>query len=209
MTRLLIILYLLGSALMAQAHQPDVSTTLLIDRGDNNWVLQIRAALTAFQYEIKAEHGDSAYATPAEFQALVLRHVKKNLNLQFNQQESIVLQDGFVKLGHETNVIFKVLGVPKTIHGATIQNSSFQNIHRNQSALVVLKEGFTKKQFVLNNKNHHTAQLIVEGAAFELLTTSRMPPIASFAYLAMAFFIIGGLAFIWQNFKHPKTVLIS
>lgn len=208
MTRLLIILYLLGGAYTAQAHQPDVSTTLLIDRGDNNWVLQIRAALTAFQYEIKAAHGDSAYATPAEFQALVLQHVKDNIDLQFNQQDSIVLEDGFVKLGHETNVIFKVLGVPKNIHGATIKNSSFQHINRNQSALVVLKEGFAKKQFVLNNKNQHTAQLMVDGAVFELLAESRMPSISYFA-IGFALLVLGGMTFIWRNFKEKKTVFVS
>ena len=34
------------------AHQPDVSTTLLSQQPNNQWVLQVKAALTAFKHEI-------------------------------------------------------------------------------------------------------------------------------------------------------------
>ena len=44
---------LLFMVMSAKAHQADVSTTMLVEKEDNSWVLQISASLTAFQHEIQ------------------------------------------------------------------------------------------------------------------------------------------------------------
>ncbi len=35
------------------AHNPDVSTIMLVEKENNSWVVQISASLTAFQQEIR------------------------------------------------------------------------------------------------------------------------------------------------------------
>lgn len=59
---------------------------------------------------------------------------------------------GFVKLGHETNVVFKVIDLPENFNTITLINSTFQNIYRNQSALIILKKEVAKEQFILKKK---------------------------------------------------------
>jgi len=71
-------------------------------------------------------------------------------------------------LGHETNVLFTVLGIPDDFSSVKIKNSSFKNIYNSQSALMIFKEGFSKQQFILNGKNEYTVALNVNKSDFEL-----------------------------------------
>ncbi|RMG26572.1 MAG: hypothetical protein D6730_08840 [Bacteroidetes bacterium] len=175
------------------AHSPNLSSTLLAQQGEGKWVVQIRASLTAFEYEIHQHEGADSYATPEEFQQLVLKHVKANLSILFNESHAAVLQHGLVKLGHETSVVFEVKGVPDTIESLAVQNSSFSHISRSQIALIVLKKGFSTEQFILNQANEYTLRLNANDARFELLSPEQAQPpylllilIISAALLALA-----------------------
>ncbi len=156
-----------------RAHQPDLSSTILVEQGENNWVLQVRAALTAFEYEVEANYGEGAYTNPEEFQALVADWVRANLAIRFNDGVLTELQKATVSLGHETLVTYQLSAVPAEIQTLLVRNTSFSDIAHNQSALLVLKQGFTKEQFTLNNKNAHTAKLNVTGAQFELVAPAQ------------------------------------
>lgn len=149
-------------------HQPELSSTLLVEREDGTWFLQIRAALTAFEYEVHTHYGKDSYTTPEEFNALVIRHLMNNISITINEKEVISFQKGYVKLGHEANVIFEMQGIPQDIKKVLVSNSSFKDIENNQSALIILKKGFKKQRFALNNQNAHTAQLKATQNQFEL-----------------------------------------
>ena len=156
--------------LSINAHSPDLSSTLLVEESEAKWILQVRAALTAFEYEIENHFGISAYSTPEEFQDLVVPHMTKHILIRTNENKIAKLKNGIVKLGHETSVTFEVMEIPSTFNGIIVTNSSFQTIPRNQSALIVLKKGFDKNQFKLDNNNNHTANLIVNNSKFEMVT---------------------------------------
>lgn len=140
-------------------HQPELSSTMLVERADGTWVLQVRAALTAFEFEVHTHYGKDSYETPEAFNNLVIKHLINNISIAFNGEQAVKLQKGYVKLGHETNVIFEMPGVPKEIIKVIATNTGFKDIQDNKSALIILKKGFEKKQFMLDNNNNHTAQL--------------------------------------------------
>lgn len=150
------VMLVLGSGAV-YAHQPDVSSTVLIEREDSSMILHIRGSLTAFQYAIQAHYGDSAYASPEAFKELVFEHMRANVGVIFNETDTAVIEDIHVKLGHETSVLFAVKGIPDEVASIYVKNSGFSNIHRNKSALVILKEGFPREQVMLNNQNMHAA----------------------------------------------------
>ncbi|TXF87650.1 hypothetical protein FUA23_18260 [Neolewinella aurantiaca] len=172
MNKIILTLCLFCFSLGVRAHQPDISSTMLVDQGNNNWVLQVRAALTALEYEVETHFGKDSYATPEEFMELVLRHVKEHTSIVFNGTDAAELRNGRVKLGHESSVVFEVAGTPETLQSLMVKNTSFSEISRNQSALIVLKDGFSKDQFTLNNKNGHTVELQVNDAEFELVAAA-------------------------------------
>ncbi len=179
------------------AHNPDASTTMLVEKENNIWVLQISASLTAFQQEIRTHFAETPYKTPEEFQKMVLEHIKNNLEISFNDGENVTLGKGTVRLGHETNVIFEVKGIPSDISSVRVENKVFKDIPRNQSALFLLKEGFIKEHFVLNNANDHTLALQVEGNAF--VERSQQKADLSSPYIILIVITALGLGFLAQK----------
>ncbi len=164
----LFLCWLISISIGASAHSPDVSTTLIVEESDDHWVLQIRAALTAFEYEVEYHFGAESYATPEEFQELVIQHVQKQTSIYANEIDQVQLLDGVVKLGHETSVTFKLTGIPSELKLLELTNASFKEIPRNQSALMLLKKGFEKNQFRLDRNNQHKARLKISESKFEL-----------------------------------------
>lgn len=157
---------LLSLSIFANAHQPDISSTILSEQENTKWILQVRSALTAFEYEIKTHFGDSSFSTPEEFGELVISHMQRNISIISNGDIQAQLTNGKIKLGHETNVVFEVKNIPTNIKSFDITNSGFKDISRNQSALIVVKKGFEKQQFILNNNNDHSVNLIVDNSKF-------------------------------------------
>lgn len=162
-----IIVFLVGLYSVAGfAHQPEISSTVLAERDNNKWVLQISASLSAFQEEIKTHFSETPYETPEEFKEMVLEHIKNKIQFRFNETEGVKLSNGKVMLGHETKVIFEVTGMPSEIKSLEVTNLVFEDIYSSQSALVLLKKDFAKNQFLLNDANDYKINLVVRESEF-------------------------------------------
>ena len=134
---------------------------------------------------------------------MVLEHLKNNLHFSFNGSEEVSLGHGVVKLGHETKVVFEVVGIPVDINTVLVKNTAFKDIHKNQSVLVLLKEGFDQEHFVLNNANNHTLALKVNGNEFGEAGKSKTNFFSS--YLGLVFIGILGFGYtVYYVFKNKK-----
>jgi len=156
-------------SMLGYAHNPDVSTTMLVEKENNIWVLQISSSLTAFQQEVRTHFSETPYKTPEEFQQMVLEHIKNNLEISYNNGSKINFGQGIVKLGHETKVVFEVFGIPSNLQSLQVTNTTFKDIGRSQSALFIFKDGFSKDQFILNNENEHSLELKASGNKFVIV----------------------------------------
>ncbi len=192
--KLILMIGLMLCILSVKAHQPDISTTMILEQSKNNWVVQVNAPLTAFQYEIKTVLGKK-YATPEEFQKLLIEYLKANLVITFNKQDSVTIRQAYVKLGHETSVVFEITGVPESIKNVHVQNAAFKDINRNQNILVIAKEGFAKEQYVLNNANQHTATFVVDNDGFKLIAEDVVSS-TDFNRYALALLLMGILGIV-------------
>lgn len=186
-----------------KAHQADVSTTMLVEKENGTWILQISSSLTAFQQEIRTHFAKTPYKTPEEFQQMVLTHIQNKFHITVNDGQQITFSNGVVKLGHETKVIFEVFGIPKDLKSVVVQNNTFKDIHRNQSALLLLKEGFNKKHFVLNSENNHTIALQVSGTNFIQISENER----SLTSFELAIIVLGFLGIAFLAFKSKKEEL--
>ena len=141
------------------AHQSEMSSTVLAKNDNNVWALQISASLTAFQQEINTHFSDTPYQTPEEFREMVIAHVKNNLQMYFDNNVQVTLKNGMVRLGHETKVIFEVDGIPENFQTMSVTNTTFKDIHKSKSLLVVLKDGIDQNKYMLDESNDHSAFL--------------------------------------------------
>lgn len=204
-------LSVLCTSWQVQAHQPDLSSIILSEQGEQNWVLQVRSALTAFEYAIEDHYGAGSYTTPEEFQQLVVNFIRERISIRFNDTDAAELQNGMVKLGHETNVIFQLVGTPEAIRSLAVEHNSFSNIPHNQSVLMVYKKDFEKKQFMLNSTNGHSIRLEAGNAEFLVVEPdqgSLMPYSLLFAGMAVAAVMV--LIFVYQKkyrFRFNSSIL--
>ncbi|MCP9234720.1 hypothetical protein [Lewinella sp. JB7] len=194
----LLALLLTGSL---SAHQSEISTTMLVEREAGSWQLYVNTSLTAFEYEVREHFGEHAFATPGEFRELVLQHLRNTISVTFNGNEPAVLAEGRVELGHETGVVFTVTDLPDDAREVRVVNTAFADIHRNKSALVILKQGSGKQQFELTADNDHTAALAFDGYRLSKVA----PTEASVSPLAPLLLVLGVLAaFFWLGVKRVR-----
>lgn len=144
-----------------------------MEQADGTWMLQVRTALAALEYEVDTRFGKHAYTTPEAFNTLVINHLIDNITLTANEKKTATLHNGQVKLGHETLAVFEVLGMPKKIKSIRISNTAFRDIYNNQGALIILKKDFSKHQFWLNETNKHTVQLKAVKKQYKLLPSGQ------------------------------------
>lgn len=169
----------------ASAHQPDISTAMLIEQGKGHWVLQLNTSLTALQYEVKTHFPEGAYKTPEEFQQLVIDHMRENLIVVFNKTDTTSLKNAYVKLGHAASVVFELSNVPETMNEVYVKNESFKDIHRNQCAFGIVKKGISSDQFALNENNQHEVRLILKEDQFVSVTADSNESIAVYLYIVL------------------------
>ena len=200
MVRLIILLSLFCLPFSAHAHQPDLSSTILAEKAENEWVLQVRAALTAFEYEVETRYGESAYATPEEFRELVAEYLRKELLVQFNGNEATILEDGVVNLGHETTVTFRLSSPPTGIQSVILSNTGFRHIARNQSAFYIAKADLAKTQVMLNSDNGYTANLQIENGQFVLVR-----PTDIFLPLLLLVVALVTLGLVYRTYARKQT----
>ncbi|MEP2238791.1 MAG: hypothetical protein ABJI22_10565, partial [Maribacter sp.] len=155
------------------------------------------------QQEVRTHFADTPYKTPEEFQEMVLAHIKNNLLISFNNGEQITLGKGIVKLGHETKVIFEIKDIPASIKSAVITNKVFDDINRNQSVLMVFKEGFVKDHFNLNQANDHTITLLVKDNKF--VETAQQNANISPSLIIIFLLAFMGLGYLIKKMLELKT----
>lgn len=148
------------------AHGVDISTMVLVEQEDHTWDLQVRSSLDAFRREVKMHFSESPYQTPEQFEEQLLAHFCNTLKITVNDETDISLDYGVVKLGHETVVFFDQIILPENITSIKLAGDMFKDINRSKIRLLVIKEGFEKTPFILDQKNDYSISLAVQESSF-------------------------------------------
>ncbi|HDZ05082.1 hypothetical protein [Maribacter sp.] len=147
---------------VALAHSPDFSSIIISKTENGLIVLQLNSSLTAFQQEVNYVNGEGAYKSPEEFQNLVLDIFKSRFSFIINGKDTVHFKNSKVLLGHETKIVAEVIGLPEEINIIQLKNEVFKDVHRNQSVVIFLLDGFPKEKFTLQKDNQHSINLSLE-----------------------------------------------
>ncbi len=150
------VIFLVASTV--KAHNPDISSIMLIEKEPGQWLIQLDASLSAFDQEMISVYGENAYSTPEEFKELVINHFRKQLSLSINSN-NIKFGDAFLKLGHASTLVFNLIDVPVEMIDIIIENKGFKSSHHSKSMFKLVKEGVSDEQFKLNNANNYKVEL--------------------------------------------------
>ena len=74
------------SATATEAHQPNISSVMLIEQESGTWTVQFNAGILGFQYAVEEEHGKGSYSTVEKFNQLLLAHLHENMEILINSE---------------------------------------------------------------------------------------------------------------------------
>lgn len=190
----ILFLLLLFNTVIATAHGSDASTMILVEQEDNTWSLHLNASIEAFRKEIKFHFSDTPYTSKEMFRKQVLEYIKSTLKISVNNEGQLSLENGFVKLGHDTTVFFNKLNIPENLTGLKVDGGIFRDIYGSNLKLLILKKGVNKNPLVLNKRNNYTADLLLNGQKFELVAKKQKA--SNFSSTSILLGIIGLLSIV-------------
>lgn len=178
---------LIFNALVAYAHQPDLSSLMIYEQGGKSF-LAIKSALSAFESEIEYSYPKGAYKTPAEFQELVIGHFQKKSFLVING-DTIKFLNPQVSLGHETTLFAELTEIPLSIATMHIKNAIFSDISNSICEVIITLKDIPQKQFLLNTENKHEARLRVENGTW-VLEENYLPSFTKTTFTFLGIFFV-------------------
>jgi hypothetical protein len=141
------------------AHTPLISS-LRIFLQDGVWKLNLSSALTSFQFELQEKYPDLVMEEMSEDQilSLMINHIKQTVTLEVNGEE-ILLQNGMVHPGHQTDLLFDLNEMPKSMEEITLKVRSFESIPQH-SSLLILPNQISGQNFVINEEKGNSILII-------------------------------------------------
>lgn len=210
---LIVLLFLLGSINILEAHSPSQAGTLFYQVDDNNWTIQVSSALAAFEYEVHNKYGVDSYKTPEEFNALVIKLVSEHITIRFNNGSPMELTAPVVQLGHETKVLFQVANAPKSFTSLALKNSCFKNLSKNKNVLFIVKKDGIKEKFTLENSNDFSVTLKLENNKFKALEgtgnkkeSEEAPHTSLWIYGFFGTLVVALLGYLFLSLNKSKAV---
>lgn len=156
------------------AHSPQISTVTLTQNKDSTWTLMMRASLSAYQYELAdgCINCQTNSILAADFQPLLLAHLRENIRIRANGSDTISLQKGQVVLGHQTDVRFDVVGMPEQVQLLDVQQLSFAGLGQHVCILRVITLTSGSSTSVLQQDNDYAVSLAQQDNVLAEVTRS-------------------------------------
>lgn len=170
-------IYFISIALLpnlTEAHSSNISTVALIKCKDNNWTVHISASLSAFQYALISDNGSLQLDNMSSgfFQQKLIDLIRKKLSIELSGDHDIKLEDGIVKLGHETEVVFKLIGKINNPEKIMIRNDCFLSIPDHYCILKVITPEGASSNIILEKNNEYSVKLLDTKAGYDLTNSS-------------------------------------
>jgi len=168
--KLLLPLFLTAFLLVSDvlfAHNPDFSSIIISKTENGQIVMQLNSSLTAFQQEVNYINREGAYASPEEFQDLVLQLFESRFAIVLNNNITLQFKNSQVFLGHETKIVSELVGLPEEINHIYLKNELFKDLYNSQSVVVFLLDRFPKEKFTLQRDNQHELNLTLKEGKWE------------------------------------------
>lgn len=108
------------------AHNSQISS-LRISKIDTSTYLDMSAALAAFHYELQESHPELDFGKlgAAELIPMLLQHVQSSIAIVANGKHPILLTQGLISPGHQTDLHFTLVGMPEEIQSLSIHLRTF------------------------------------------------------------------------------------
>lgn len=152
------IFFLLFIPLWGFSHSSQLSTFALVKDEKGLWTAHVSASLSAFQ----AVLADQKINSPEEFQKSLIQWARKSIHISEGLLNPILLEQGSVYLGHQTDVKFTLKGMPSKVESFSIENQILQQLSGHAMVFKVIYPASESNQVVLTSSNDFSANVLVK-----------------------------------------------
>ena len=159
---------------LSEAHSPLISTVALIKSKENSWTVHISASLSAFQYALTSDDKSLQLDSLSSdlFQQKIIDLLRRKLKIEISGDKDTKLEDGIVKLGHETEVVFKLSIKENNTESIKIKNESFLSISDHYCILKVITPERASSNILLEKSNEYAVTLLNTKSGYILTNPS-------------------------------------
>jgi hypothetical protein len=179
-----------------KAHSPLISTVAIIKSKENTWSMHISASLSAFQYALTNDDRSLQLDSISSdlFQQRVIDLLRRKLRVQIPSGVNIILEDGIVKLGHETEVVFKLSVRENNPRSIKIKNESFLSIAEHYCVVKVITPDGASSNILLEKGNEYSVEVFNSKNGYTLANPSifnwKLIPVGVFLLISISLFVI-------------------
>lgn len=198
-------LLLVFFALELMAHNPQVSNiSLRQDAGTKKYNLLISVPLLTCQNELSYSYPSIQIDSLSknQFQELLLNHFKKNIQFIANDNDTLFISNGMLSIGHETQLIFELSGLPPVVHSMHLKYAALSSQYDHFAVMQISLADKTTGKFVFNNDNKFELSLINKNSKLveeDIQSASLLPTYLIPAIAGTVLIIAGFIFFIKRN----------
>ncbi len=188
------IFFLLFIPLWGFSHSSQLSTFALVKDDKGVWTAHVSASLSAFQAVLADQKINSA----EEFQKSLIQWSRKSIHISAGLLNPILLEQGSVHLGHQTDVKFTLKRMPSEVESFSVENQILQQLSGHAMVFKVIYPASESNQVVLTSSNDFSANVLVKSTGIII------QPKTNFTYLYILL-IIPFLLLCLYLLKRPST----
>ncbi|WP_340153700.1 hypothetical protein [uncultured Marivirga sp.] len=181
------------STFKLSANEPKKSSFSLIENVTGEWIINLNASITAFQYELEFQERATNYTSIEEFKQVLLKHIKESIHLTINGGIKPILLEGKVMVDKTTTVAFKLGGLPDHIEQVYLKNESFTHINSDKFIFIISKLGLANQEFIVSTATNNQLNIIINENE---ITPTAIPIKSNLSSISILATAVGLLVFI-------------
>ncbi|PKA99090.1 hypothetical protein B0O79_2788 [Flavobacteriaceae bacterium MAR_2009_75] len=197
---------ILFCSVQINAHSAQISTMTLAQNQQKEWTLHISSSFDGFRNQLVQNFPEVKIdeLSADEFQKLIIQYVKDNILINANIDFVGELKEGAIKLGHQTDMKFRIIGLPEDIKTLLVKLNGFDEKSNYNSVFKIVTQAGTSKNFVLKKANGFQVSIEKVNDKFQL-TIDEQSLVWPFAILA--FLVLFALLTVYRMFKNEPLTL--
>lgn len=190
--------------LSALAHNPQIETMTLAQDQQEHWTLHISSSFDGYRNQLIENYPDINVdeLSSDEFQKLLVQYLRENTLIRANFDFEGTLKEGAIRLGHQTDMKFRLTGLPEELTRLDVSLKGFDETSDHHTVFKIITQENTSENFVLKKANGFEVSIKKVDGKFQLAgeEASLFWPVITLAILVL--FAVLTISRMFHKDKH-------
>ena len=193
-------------SLCVSAHSSQIATMTLAQDQQNNWTLHVSSSFDGFRKQLIQNFPEIKIdeLSADEFQKLVIGYTKDNILLNANTNFIGELREGSIKMEDQTDLEFRVTGLPNEINNLRVQLKGFSETSDQNTVFKIIDASESSKNFEIKKDNQFMVSIDKVNGRYQL-NGDESNLIAPF--IALTLLVLFSVFIISKIFKREEVIL--